>query len=83
MKTREQILEQLRERLETLTQDEIEKYPKDYYIRTNNGTGYDTGAAATEDVYDRIRAKENVIDNCEWSYDAQFCMLINELLYMI
>lgn len=82
MKTREQILEQLRERLETLTQFEIEKYPEDYYIRTNNGFG-DSGAAPTEDVYDRIRAKENVIDNCEWSYDAQFCMLINELLYLI
>ena len=83
MTNRDKILDKIGERLKELVWSRIEDNPEEYYIRTNYGTGYDTGAAATEDVYDRIRAKEEVIDFHEWCEDDLMRELIDELLYMV
>lgn len=30
-----------------------------------------------------IQARQDIIDDCEWAYDDQMCMLINELLWRL
>ena len=76
-------LKEIKSRLETLIQYKIERHPESYYIRTTTGGFGYSGCAKNEDVYDEVKAKEDVIDDCEWVEDDQICELINELLWRI
>lgn len=85
--TNEQILDKIGKRLETLVQYKIERNPEEYqkqwcdYGYINTGVGFRSCGGEWE--YDEIQAKEDIINDCEWTEDEEICELINELLWRV
>lgn len=74
-------LKEIKSRLETLIQYRIERHSDEYFLYHEKGGFGETGCAKNEDVFDEVRAREDVIDDCLWTEDEQICELINELLW--
>lgn len=73
-KLRRDLLDKISERLETIIQDRIERNPDKYYLpHEDDGFG--------GKVYDEVKVREDVIDDCLWTEDSQIVELINKLLW--
>lgn len=74
-------LKAIKERLQSLLEYKLEREFEDYFLYHTTGGFGETGCAKNEDVFDEVKAKEDLIDYAEWTEDSQLVELINKLLW--